>query len=374
MLVTGNNRGKSSENAQRVAIFLAYLEGGGSERVALNLAQGFTERGLAVDLVLQSAKGPRLAQVPNKVNIIDLRAGRMALAVFPLIAYLRRERPSCLLSLMMHANIIAILSRKLARVKTHLVISQHLAVGLASCNTGSIRGRYLPLLAKQTYPWADRIVAVSKGLADELVCNLGLQRDKIEVIYNPIVTPELLEKAKEPVSHPWFNAGEPPVILGAGRLTKQKDFPTLIRAFARLRREGPVRLIILGEGEDRSELKTLVEELGVVDDVDMPGFVDNSYGYMVGSSVFALSSRWEGLPTVLIEAMALGKPVVATDCPSGPREILNDGQYGTLVPVGDVEGLAAGISSMINNPVEPLPTWVDRFRPESTIQAYLRAL
>jgi glycosyltransferase involved in cell wall biosynthesis len=374
MPVAGNNTGHSPENADRVAIFLASLEGGGSERIALNLAQGFAERGLEVDLVLQRAEGPYLAQVPDEIRIVDLRAGRMARAAFPLITYLRRERPPFLLSLMMGANIIAILSRKLARVDTRLVISEHLNISIASGNAVRLRSRYLPLMAKRTYPWADGIVAVSEGVAEDLARTLGLPRKKIEVIYNPVITPELLEKAREPVDHPWFQPGEPPVILGAGRLTGQKDFPTLLRAFSLVRKERPVRLVILGEGEDRHELKALVDELGLAEDVEMPGFVDNPYGYMAGAAVFVQSSRWEGLPTVLIEAMALGKPVVATDCPSGAREILNDGRYGTLVPVGDVKRLAAGISAMLEQPVEPLPAWVDRFRPDCTIQAYLKAL
>ena len=359
---------------KRVAIFLVSLEGGGSERIALNLAQGFAERGLEVDLVLQRATGPYLDQVPDKIRIVDLRAGRMALAIFPLISYLRRERPPFLLSLMMGANIIAILSKKLARVDTRLLITEHLNISVATYNAGSLRVRYLPLLAKRTYPWANGIVAVSEGVADDLAHTIGLPRKRIDVIYNPLVTSELLEKVNEPVDHPWFQDGEPPVILGAGRLTKQKDFPTLIRAFALVRKERAARLVILGEGEDRPELKALVDELGVAEDVDMPGFVDNPYGYMAGAAVFALSSRWEGLPTVLIEAMALGKPVVATDCPSGAREILNDGRYGTLVPVGDAERLATGISGMLEHPVEPLPAWVDRFRPDCTIQAYLKAI
>jgi glycosyltransferase involved in cell wall biosynthesis len=359
---------------KRVAIFLVSLEGGGSERIALNLAQGFAERGLEVDLVLQRAKGPYLDQVSDKIRIVDLRAGRMALAIFPLISDLRRERPPFLLSLMMGANIIAILSKKLARVDTRLMISEHLTISVATQNAGSLRGRYLPLLAKRIYPWADGIVAVSEGVAEDLAHTLGLPRKKIEVIYNPVVTPELLEKAGEPVDHPWFKPGEPPVILGVGRLTEQKDFPTLLRAFALVRKERAARLVILGEGEDRPQLKALVDELGIAEDVDMPGFVDNPYGYMAGAAVFALSSRWEGLPTVLIEAMALGKPVVATDCPSGAREILNDGRYGTLVPVGDAKRLAAGISGMLEHPVEPLPAWVDRFRPDCTIQAYLKAI
>ena len=242
MPVAGNNTGHSPENADHVAIYLASLEGDGSERIALNPAQGFAERGLKVDLVLQRAKGPYLDQVPDGIRIVDLRAGRMARAAFPLISYLCRERPPFLLSLMMPANIIAILSRKLARVDTRLVISEHLTISVSSYNAGSLRGRYLPLLAKRIYPWADGIVAVSEGVAEDLAHILGLPRKNIEVIYNPVITPELLEKASEPVGHPWFQPGEPPVILGVGRLTEQRDFPTLLRALALVRRERAVRL------------------------------------------------------------------------------------------------------------------------------------
>lgn len=359
---------------KRVAIFLVSLEGGGSERIALNLAQGFAERGLEVDLVLQRATGPYLDQVPDKIRIVDLRAGRMALAIFPLISYLRRERPPFLLSLMMGANIIAILSKKLARVDTRLMITEHLTISIATQNAGSLRGRYLPLLAKRIYPWADGIVAVSEGVADDLAHTIGLPRKRIDVIYNPLVTSELLEKVNEPVDHPWFQDGEPPVILGAGRLTKQKDFPTLIRAFALVRKERAARLVILGEGEDRPQLKALVDELGVAEDVDMPGWVENPCKYMARAAVFVLSSIYEGLGNVLVEAMACGTRVVSTDCESGPREILGGGKYGALVPVGDAKRLAVGISGMLEHPVEPLPAWVDRFRPDCTIQAYLKAL
>jgi glycosyltransferase involved in cell wall biosynthesis len=237
--------------SEHVTIFLPSLAGGGAQRMMLNLALGFAERVLTVDLVLQRAEGPYLSQVSDKVRIVDLKARSMALALFPLMSYLHRERPLSLLSAMTHTNVIAILAKKLAKVDTHVVISERNTLSVSSRGARSLRGRYLPLLAKRIYPSADGIVAVSEGVADDLARTLGLPRKRIKVIYNPVVTPELLEKAKEPVDHPWFQPSEPPVILGVGRLSKQKDFPTLFRAFALVRKRRAARLMILGEGEER---------------------------------------------------------------------------------------------------------------------------
>jgi len=177
------------------------------------------------------------------------------------------------------------------------------------------------------------------------------------------------------LNHPWFAPGEPPVILSVGRLTKQKDYPTLIRAFALVHRERPARLMILGEGEERPKLEALIQELSLDDDVSLPGFVDNPYAYMARSAVFVLSSAWEGLPTVLIEAMAVGTPVVATDCPSGPAEILEGGKWGKLVPVGDVEALAEAIARKISSPMQKSRLDVcERFRMDKVIAQYIYIL
>jgi glycosyltransferase involved in cell wall biosynthesis len=172
----------------------------------------------------------------------------------------------------------------------------------------------------------------------------------VKVVYNPVLTPSNLGQARESPDHPWLRAGQPPVVLGVGRLTRQKDFRLLIRCFAAVRQRRCARLIILGEGEQRAELEDLVRELGLERDVSLPGYRDNAMAYMARSKVFVLSSAWEGLPTVLIEALAAGTQVVSTDCPSGPREILQGGRLGALVPVGDVDSMTRAVNDALERP------------------------
>jgi glycosyltransferase involved in cell wall biosynthesis len=226
-----------------------------------------------------------------------------------------------------------------------------------------------------SYPWADGIVAVSQGVADDLAQQIGIPRERIQVILNPIVTPELQRKAKAPLEHPWFSPGQPPVVLAVGRLHPQKDYPTLLEAFAQVRQARPARLLILGEGGERSRLEALIHQLGLEEDVSLPGFVENPFAYMSHASVFVLSSRWEGLPTVLIEALYCGAPLVATDCPSGPREILANGQYGRLVPVSDVRALAKAVEVTLDGdtPSPPPESWRP-FELKTVVDQYTRLM
>lgn len=360
---------------KHIALFLPSLRGGGAERVMVNLAWGFAERGLQVDLVLAKADGPYLSEVHPEVRVVDLGARRVLHSLPDLVRYLRRKRPAAMLSTLSHANIIALWARGIASVPVRLVVREANTVGISASNAPALRGRWTPFLMRFFYRWADAVVANSSGVAEDLIRLTRLPAEKLKVIYNPVVTPELFAKAEEPLDHPWFRPGEPPVILGVGRLTKQKDFPTLIRAFALVRKERPVRLMILGEGEGRPKLEALVRELGLKDDVALPGFVDNPYKYMKRAAVFVLSSRWEGLPSVLIEALALGTPVVATDCPSGPAEILEGGKWGRLVPVGEPHFLARAILGTLQDVREPPPeaAW-ERFSLEEVVTAYLQVL
>jgi glycosyltransferase involved in cell wall biosynthesis len=362
-------------SAPRVALFVPSLIGGGAERVMVNLADGFAARGLRVDLVLVKASGPYLSEVPDTVRVVELGSSRVSTSLPALVRYLRRARPAALLSTLNHANVLAVVAGFLAGVKTRIVVRQANTLSQSSGAAKKLVSRAMPLLVRRFYAWADEIIAVSDGVADDLARTASLPAERIRVIPNPVVMPSLSTLAREPVGHSWFAAGEPPIVLGVGRLTKQKDFATLCRAIAIVRRRRPVRLVILGEGEERPTLEALVTELGLGDSVALPGFAANPFAYMSKASVFVLSSAWEGLPGALIQAMACGVRVVATDCESGPREILQGGRFGRIVPVGDAQAMADAIEAVLSEArrTESDAAW----RPYTQVAAvdqYLRVL
>jgi len=352
------------------------LGGGGAERIMLNLARKFAQWGHQVDIVVASAKGPYLSQIPDSVRLVDLRTTRTITAIRPLARYLRRESPNALLSKMGHCNIAAVLARKISGTRTRVVIAEVSLLKTSTRSAPQFRSRWIPFFAKRVYPWADRIVAISGGVADDLSRLLDLPLESIEVIYNPVVTPELYERAACAPAHPWFKKGVPPVILGVGRLDPEKDFPTLLRAFSMVRRNRNVRLMILGEGPERFVLESLAQELGITDVLALPGFVENPLPFIANAAVLVLTSLFEGLSNVLIEALACGTPVVATDCPCGPREILDGGRYGMLAPVGDFEEVARTIEETLENPPDPmfLKGSAERFSVDAIARQYLEVL
>ncbi|MGC8979219.1 glycosyltransferase [Caldisericum sp.] len=340
---------KANKKVETIAFYLPSLEGGGAERVVVNLISKFAENDFVIHLLLASAKGPYIREIPSKVRIFNFKASHLLFSLPKLIQYLKAEKPDVLLSSLSHANIVAIVAKNISKDDAKLIIREDNTPSQERKNNHSLKVKLIPLLVKNYYPMADFVVAVSEGVKDDLVNFVKVPSEKVKVIYNPVISPELFEKAREPVDHPWFISKEHPVILGVGRLTKQKDFPTLLKAFALVRKEVDARLVILGEGKERQNLEKLAKELGISEYVWMPGFVDNPYKYMSKASVFVLSSIYEGLANVLIEALALGVPVVSTDCPSGPREVLEDGKYGKLVPVSDVEALKNAIIETLSS-------------------------
>lgn len=358
-----------------IAIFLPSLNGGGAERVMVTLANAITARGFLVDLVLATAQGPYLKDVSPAVRVIDLKAGRVIKALFPLVRYLRRERPMSMLSAMGHANVVALLARKLARVSTRVVVSER---GLISGEHALARGLAAHLnfwLIPLLYPGADGICAVSQVAAQDLATFARLPSQRVQYIYNPFDLARISRLAAEPLNHPWFAPGQPPVLLAIGRMNEAKDFPTLIRAFAQLHQRRAARLVILGEGELRSELEALLLQLNLhADTVQMPGFVANPFAWLARCSLFVLSSRREGLPSALIEAIACGAPVVSTNCLSGPDEILQGGHWGRLVPVGDVDALAQAMAATLDTPPAARHDVRQRaadFEQERAVDAYL---
>jgi glycosyltransferase involved in cell wall biosynthesis len=358
-----------------VTIFLRCLFGGGTEKVMVNLANSFTECGLKVDLVLAHKSGPYLSQVAPQVRIIDLESPKLAASVPKLISYLQQEKPLSMLSALHYPSEIAIFAKKAARVKTRVVIAEQNTLSVEAKSLPQRTAQLTPLVARLFYSWADAIVAVSQGVANDLAKVIKLPHDQIKVIYNPVIAPDILEISQQPISHPWFNQGEPPIILGVGRLIEQKDFPTLIRAFAQVREVRPARLMILGVGPERPHLNQLIKELELENDVAMLGFQENPYAYMARASVFALSSAWEGFGNVIVEALAVGTPVVSTNCFSGPSEILVDGKYGSLVPVGDSQAMAKSILEVLSGNIKTVDSnWLKQFTYSEAASQYLNIL
>jgi glycosyltransferase involved in cell wall biosynthesis len=380
----------------RIAIFIYCLRGGGAQRRTLTLANGFAARGHRVEMVVVSSlesAGARLAPgirvqpldrgwrrwfepLNRRVNV----RGLFTFGSIPtLAAVLRRTRPDVLLSAASHVNRIAVAARELSLTGTPLVLraSNHPSANIPYWPfVERVTRQYLRIVAGRLYPRAEAIIAVSEGVAHDVRALTKLPAERVTTIYNPVVGPEIEAGARAPLDHPWFLPGSPPVVLGVGKLKLQKNFPLLLRAFARVRAARPARLVILGEGGHLHELERLAVHLGVAEDVAFPGFVENPYAWMARAAVFALSSSWEGLPGALIEAMACGCPVVSTDCPSGPDEILEDGRLAPLVPVGDERALAEAILSVLDRPPDTgrLRERARAFSIDAAVDRYLEVL
>jgi len=359
----------------RVTLFLPSLGGGGAERAMVHLASGLADAECEVAMVVAESGGAYTELVSPKVELIELGVRRTGAALPGLIRHLRQWRPAAILAVLPHANILAVVARALARVDARLLVCEQATVS-PLMPYASWKVRLVARGRRHFYARADKVIAVAEGTADDLVEHFGIPRENIEVIFNPMVTTGLTERAAEPVEHPFLVPGSPPVILAVGRLDRQKNFPLLLAAFVEVRRKVPARLLILGEGGERQRLEEQIDALGLGADVDLPGFVDNPYACMARARLFVLSSDWEGLPSVLIEAMAVGCPVVSTDCPSGPREILDGGRLAPLVPPGDAEALARAILETLAAPPDPtrLRQRAEQFSLDRIVPRYKQAL
>lgn len=359
----------------KVALFVPSLTAGGAQRVMVRLANTATQLGVRVDLLVCRAEGVLLSQLSPEVNLVDLRAQRVIASLPALVRYLKAEKPHGILSAMAHANVVAVWSRYLAREPCTVIVREANTLSAIYRATRSTKEKVAIWFARAFYGWANSIVAPSQGVAEDLLRLRIAPPHKVQVIYNPVVTEELFQKAREEPEHAWLQDKKEPVILAVGRLTPQKDFGTLIRAFAAVRRCLPAKLVILGEGDEREHLQRLVGELGLEEDVSLPGVNPNPAAFMSRADVFVLSSRWEGMPNALVEAVALGVPAVSTDCPSGPREVLDGGRLGKLVPVGDAQRMAEAILETLRHPLQVDITSVhERFGALPVTKAYLQLL
>lgn len=326
----------------KIAILMPNLAGGGAERVAVNLANSFTQRGYAVDMVLMSVAGDFLSDLHPDVNVVDLKVVRMRRVLFPLMRYLRQARPAAVLACMWPLTVAAVAARALTRVPTRVVLAEHTTWSRSELLKRPMVECQVRNSMHWVFPAADGVVAVSQGAANDLVRFANLEANAITCIYNPIVG-DAKPSAPGPLSPSGWWTGQHGKVLAVGALKEIKDYATLLNAFALLLQRMDARLLILGEGKCRTALEAQVRQLGLEASVFMPGFVKDISPYYQQADLHVLSSTGEGFGNVIVEALAAGTPVVSTDCPSGPREILCDGQFGCLVPMGDPAALAGAM-------------------------------
>ncbi len=371
-----------------ITLYAPHIEFSGTTKVMTTLAKEFGQRGYTVHMIRAHREWPPDVQSFHNVSIVTLPGAKFAnwvdrprsfrdkmmilagLTIPSMVAYLRRERPKAVVMGLL--TVPGIWAVKLAHVPAKSIISVQ---GLPDP-----RKLHHPLIQKYTYLMADAIIADCNAIGDALVKVSGIDSNRIRTIYNPVLDGSEIQKLQEPVTHPWFLDDGPPIILGVGRFLRQKDFPTLIQAFHKVRSCRPARLVILGDGNERASLEVLIRELGIENDVSLPGFDSNPFKYMRRANVFVLSSLWEGPGHVVIEALAAGVPIVATDCPAGPRETLLDGSLGTLVPVGDTSTMAEAILDVLEDQASAKlradegKKSLDRFKSGCVAEEYLRVI
>ena len=393
----------------RVAVYCAHLNGGGVEQVALAQIDMLRARGYAVDLVLNHLGGHYAERVPAGVRVVPLEpadtasvthyrdralrghplmrmrvrfisANRLVdLAYLPALArYLEHDRPALVIANVWNMVLVAACAQACVREAPRLVGVFHStffaeAIQRRSARKHPLQWRHFFAFCRHFYSRAAALVTVSDGVGRDLVRIVGVPTEKVETLHNPVVSPVLHERARQPVEHAWLAPGAPPVIVAVGRLSPEKNYPLLLAAMARLHAVRPeVRLAILGEGAERAQLEGLRDQLGLNEHIILPGWVDNPHAWMRRAALVVLSSNWEGLPTVLIEALACGCPVVATDCLHGPREILEDGRYGKLVPRNDPEALSAALVDTLDTPRQAsrLASYAERFSVDASTRRY----
>lgn len=378
---------------QRVGFLLDNLSGGGAERVVLAMASGFSALGYEVDLLVCELHGELCGSIPPGVNLVALQpAGKVAGLVTAirrggwrglggilfwlasarkiprsfryirdLRDYLQNTRPAVILSALGKSSISAVLAASGLDVATRVFVGVHIALSVRSeqsRKSGKGQAYAMTPMSRYCFARADGVIAASRGVAEDAMQFLHLDPARVHVVYNPVAVVEPAGESGATCSHPWFAPGTPPVVLGMGRLVEQKNFPLLIRAFAAVRQRMDARLVILGGDKSsteqmahRQELQDLAVELGIGEDVALLGYQSNPHAFLRAARAFVLSSSFEGFGNVLVEALLAGCPVISTDCPSGPAEILDNGRFGTLVPVNDAGRLTDAIlASLASEP------------------------
>jgi glycosyltransferase involved in cell wall biosynthesis len=361
-----------------VAFFLADLDGGGTERAVVGLANSIVALGIGVDLVLSKAAGPCLAEVAPAVRVVDLGSRGKLGTVLSLARYLRGEGPQAVMSALDLPNIQLVLAAALARFQGVTVISQRATIAPVYAGQSLLRRIAYHAGIRATYSRADRVICNSHAAAKEVEALPGVRSDRVLTIHNSVDAARISQLAKEPVLNAWLEKTSGPLIVSVGSITAIKDRATLVRAFALVKANRAARLAIVGHGHEAAELsriQRLIAELGLHDHVHLAGFDPNPYRWMQRAAVVVSSSLTEGCPNQVLEALALGVSVVATDCPGDTGVLLQQGRYGRLVPVADPDSMAAAIAeSLDSGPLADGKSRAADFSPARTARAYLKVL
>jgi len=355
-----------------VTLVLPSLQGGGAERVTLTLAEGLSHLGLKIQLLVFNLDGAFANDLPPNVEVIDLGTGSNSEVIAKLAFHLIRNRPRVILSALVNADQAVAIVAPILRIPCFIAIHNTMSQAFRDVDNPKVAARAARI--RKLYRRVSGLIACGKGAATDADHFLGLAPGTVVPINNPAISQRLFELAKHPVEHQWFTPEYPPVIVSVGRLTWEKDFSNLVKAFSVVKKERDCRLLILGEGADRQSLEALIDSLGLTESVSMPGFCSNPYAILSKSAMFVLSSCTEGLPTVLIEALACGTPVVSTNCPNGPDEILHGGKYGRLVPIEDAEALASAMIQTLDAPIKPSVESWGPFEALEVCQEYRKIL
>lgn len=367
---------EQSCSVRKVAFYLDALQGYGADRILVKIANGLVKRGIQVDFILSKPTNKASQPIHPAIQLFDLASSRLNVGknVLRLAKHLHTHQPDVLFSSIHFNNVTAATALVLSGAKSKLVVRQANTLRHQLKSYSFPIGLALGLCTRLTYKRADLIISQSKGMSRDIIAFMKADVRKVQLVHNPTITPSIFKQAQQPTSHIWFDQKDKPIVLAGGRLKPQKDFTTLIHAFAKVRQQiSDARLVILGEGPQRQVLENLVAQLGIAEYVDLVGFQENPYAFIAMADVFVLSSQYEGLPNILIEALALGKEIVATDCDSGPAEILKYGRYGKLVPTDDPDQMADAILDSLEEPFacsRQLQS-IEDFNQDSQVEKYV---
>ena len=358
-----------------IAFFLQDLDGGGAERAIIALAGEVEKQGHAVDLVVGDANSDYCSEVSSEINVVDFATRSRLLVLFRLIAYLRCRNPTVVMSALDPPNIMLVVAAKLAGYKGRTIISQRAVVDASLRELAPGRRMLMGFLQRVCFPRADALISNSHAAANEVQELLGVPAERVVTIHNALDLNRINQLACEPISDASFLKNQAPLIVSVGSLTERKDIPTLIKAFGIVKAQKQANLVIIGKGEERGKIEKLIADLGLTENIHLLGFEANPYKWMAAAAVFASSSTGEGFPNVIAEALALGRSVVATDCPGDTAELLAHGKWGRLVPVGEPESMAEAMLAALDDlaPPDGRSRAAD-FSPSKITSAYLNVL